>query len=83
MVDINRWYDSKLESPKNKGKYLLLVSVADRLTGHSNIGVIESLWNGKAWSIKEEYRVIKWKYSRPGEINKYPDFERNNQKIRL
>lgn len=83
MVDLNRWYECRTEKPKNKGKYLLLVCVPDRLSGHSNIGVIESWWNGKTWDIKEEYRTMRWKYTRPGEINKYPDFVKNNQKIRL
>lgn len=83
MVDLNRWYECRYEKPKNKGKYLLLVGITDKVTGYSNIGVIEAWWNGKTWNVKDNYSRIKWKYMRPGEINKYPDFEKNNQKIKL
>lgn len=83
MIDINRWYECRYEKPKKRGKYLLLVGIRNKQTGHTDIGVIESFWNGQSWATKDSYALLKWKYIKPGEIDKYPDFEKNNRRISI
>lgn len=83
MVDINRWYYCKDRKPEKRGVYLLMVSIANRKAGFSNIGIIKAYWNGKAWNIEDKYSACQWKYMKPGEIDKYPDFMKNNIKIEL
>jgi len=83
MVDISRWYECVNEDPKKRGKYLLLVGLRDKQSGATNIGIIESFWNGHAWDCKEEYIPMKWRYNKPNEICKYPDFEKNNRRVKL
>lgn len=83
MVDITKWYECIKEQPTKKGKYLLMVGVRDRLAGHTNTGIIEAFWNGQAWDVRPSYVTFKWKYIKPGEKDKYPDFERNGKKTVL
>lgn len=77
MVDINRWYRCSVENPEKKGKYLLLVGIPNRRAGYTDLGVIEAVWNGKTWNVDERYSLCQWKYKKPGEIDKYPNFEDN------
>lgn len=77
MVDINRWFECITEQPSKKGKYLLMVGLKDRTSGCYELGVVESFWNGKNWDVHPLYSRCKWKYRKPGEIEKYPDFNNN------
>lgn len=70
MVDINRWYECKYDKPNKKGRYLLMVGLRNKAAGFTEIGVIESYWNGHAWGVKDRYVQLKWKYMKPGEIEK-------------
>ena len=81
MVDTNRWYNCADENPKKKGKYLLMVGNRNRAAGYTELGIMESFWNGYTWGINDSYVVCKWKHMKPGEIDKYPDFEKNSRRI--
>lgn len=84
MVDINRWFECKYDNPDKKGKYLLMIGLVNRMAGHTNTGIIEAYWDGKTWVVSNRnYVFFKWKYIRPGEIDKYPNFEKNNRHIDL
>lgn len=83
MIDINRWYVCNELQPKRKGKYLLMVGIRNQTSGHTDIGIIESYWNGHVWNANDLYIRYKWKYIQPGDIKKYPDFEKNNRRVNL
>lgn len=85
MIDINKWYTCKSESPKKKGKYLLLVGTRTKSAIHTDIGIVEAHWNGKIWEVDSEYSKIKWKYIKPGEIDSYPDYSEflENRKLKF
>ena len=79
MVDMKRWYKCTDQNPKQKGKYLLMVGVRSKVAGHTVIGVIEAYWTGREWDVDNSYALFQWKHIKPGEINKYPDFEKNRR----
>ena len=79
MVDMKRWYKCADQNPKQKGIYLLMVGVRSKIAGHTIIGVVEAEWTGQKWNINDNYATFQWKYRKPGEINKYPDFEKNRR----
>lgn len=83
MTDINRWYECKYENPKKKGKYLLMVGIRNKIAGYTELGIIESFWNGYEWGVKDSFVVCKWKYMKPGELDKYPNFEKNLRRVSL
>lgn len=83
MLDINRWFMCNEEQPKNKGRYLLMVGIRDKQSGYLNIGIIESNWNGHEWAVADNHICYKWKYMKPDEIKKYPDFIKNNRRVKL
>lgn len=77
MVDIKRWYNFINEKPNKKGKYLVLVGLPNKMAGYTELGIVESVWNGNRWDVDPNYIICKWKYKKPGEIDKYPDFNKN------
>lgn len=81
MIDINRWFMCNEEQPKNKGRYLLMIGIRDKQSGHLNIGIIESNWNGHEWAVGDNHICYKWKYMKRDEIKKYPDFIKNNRRV--
>lgn len=83
MKDIDRWKICSNEEPPRRGRYLLLVGKPIGNAGYFQTGVIECLWNGKVWDTIEDFAKISWKYIKPGDIDKYPDFEKTIRRPKL
>lgn len=70
MVDINKWSSCVSCNPKKRGKYTLMIGKREH--NWTNINVITGEWNGKKWLLDNDHVAIKWTYTKPGSIDKYP-----------
>lgn len=70
LVDINKWYSTKDNPPKKKGRYLLMIGV--RELNHLNISVTECNWNSRdKWNLPEGAVPMQWKYITNSDKEKY------------